>query len=189
MRIISGSAKGRKLVAPKDARVRPTADRIKEAIFNILTSRISGFDGLRVLDIFAGTGNLGIEALSRGATQAVFVDNHRESAAVIRKNLESLGFADRSLIVVQNVSVALKTLERKGEQFDLAFLDPPYGQGLVEKTLELLSSSPLLAPDAVIVAELGSREELSSSIGSLEEFDRRRYGDTTVSFWSVTESD
>ncbi|MBI1920166.1 MAG: 16S rRNA (guanine(966)-N(2))-methyltransferase RsmD [Geobacter sp.] len=189
MRVISGTARGRKLLSLKDERVRPTADRIKEAIFNILASRMSSFDGLRVLDIFAGTGNLGIEALSRGATQGIFVDNHRESTAIIRKNLEALGFADRSLVIMQNVQLAINTLDRKGEQFDLAFLDPPYGKGLVEKTLELLSSSPLLAPEAIIVAELGYREELPQRIGHLEEFDRRRYGDTAVSFWSVMESE
>ena len=189
MRVIGGSARGRKLVAPRDARVRPTAGRIKEAIFNILSSRLPGFDGLRVLDIFAGTGNLGIEALSRGAAQAVFVDNHRESATFIRKNLESLEFSDKGQIIVQDASVAIKILGRTGGQFDIAFLDPPYGQGLAEKTLELLASSPLLAPGAIIVAEMGSREEISSRIGSLEQFDRRRYGDTAVSFWSITESD
>lgn len=189
MRVIGGTARGRRLAPPKDGRVRPTAGRIKEAIFNILASRIGDLAGIRVLDLYAGTGNLGIEALSRGATQAAFVDNHRESAAIVRKNLATLGFDDRSRVLVKDVQLALRNLGREGEPFDLVFLDPPYGEGLVEKTLQILAASPLLAPEAVIVAEFGSRETLPPAIGSLEEFDRRRYGDTAVSFWSIREPD
>jgi len=186
LRIISGSAKGRKLFSPKNMRVRPTADRVKEALFNILTSLIGDFNDLRVLDIFAGTGNLGIEALSRGGSRTVFVDNHLESAAIIRKNLEMLGFDQKAGILIQEAIVALKALEKKGEKFHLVFLDPPYQTGLTEKTLEYLAGSGLITDETIIVAEFSAQEAIPTSFGQLQEFDRRVYGDTALAFLSMS---
>ena len=186
MRIISGSAKGRKLFTPKNMRVRPTADRVKEALFNILASMIGDFGGIRVLDIFAGTGNLGIEVLSRGGTRAVFLDNHRDSAALIRKNLEMLGFAESARIIVQDAVVALKTLAKQECPFQLVFLDPPYRLGLTEKVLEQLATSALINHASIVVAEFSSLEDIPTSYGELAEFDRRVYGDTAIAFLNLT---
>src|SRR5690349_5632379 len=125
MRVIAGEARGRRLTTPKSQRVRPTADRVKEALFNILVSRLGELEGMRVLDIFAGTGNLGIEALSRGAAYAVFIDSHRDSAELIRKNLEITRFSERAKLVLQDALAALKSLARSEAPFHLVFLDAP----------------------------------------------------------------
>jgi 16S rRNA (guanine966-N2)-methyltransferase len=184
VRVISGSARGRRLFSPTNARVRPTADRVKEALFSILNGLMT-FSGGRVLDIFAGTGSLGIEALSRGAVEAVFIDNHRESAALVRKNLALVDFESRSRVMVQEALLALEQLEKSGEPFDLVFLDPPYEQGLAEKVLQHLSGSPLLHDGSLVVAEISSREEMETAFGRLAVFDRRVYGDTAVLFLSL----
>lgn len=183
MRIISGSARGRRLLAPKDYRIRPTSDRVKESLFNILTVLLNNFSGCRVLDIFAGTGNLGIEALSRGAADAVFIDDNREATALVQKNLILAGFADRGKILHKEALAALKSLEFKDGPFGLVFLDPPYRLGLSEKVLEFLASSRLVDAGTVIVAETAAREHLSANFGSLEEFDKRVYGDTAITFF------
>lgn len=182
MRVISGSARGRRLAAPKGARIRPTADRVKEALFSILTGLFGTLAGASVLDICAGTGSLGIEALSRGAAHAVFVDNHRESAELIKQNLQLTGFSEQSQLLVKEAGSAIATLARGAARFQLIFLDPPYQQGLVTAILGQLADSPLLAEGAVVVAEFSVREEIPAAFGTLEEVDRRTYGDTTLSF-------
>jgi 16S rRNA (guanine(966)-N(2))-methyltransferase RsmD len=186
LRVISGAARGRKLLTPKGLRVRPTADRIKESLFNILTTLIGQFTGCRVLDIFAGTGNLGIEALSRGAALALFIDSHRESAHLVSKNLQLLGFTDRGRVVEKEAIAALRSLGMEEGPFHLVFLDPPYRQGLAEKVLEYLSTSRLIAEGSIVVAEFTPREELPTSFGPLHEFDRRIYGDTAIAFFHLT---
>ena len=185
MRVIGGSAGGRRLTPPRDRSIRPTADRVKEALFNILGGLCSGFDGLRVLDIFAGTGNLGIEALSRGAVQAVFVDSSREAVQVIRGNLSQLGFAASALVIQKEALAALKSLEATGDRFDIVFLDPPYTRGLTEKVLDHLASSPLVDDATIVVAESSAKEMLPQGFGQLCMFDRRVYGDTALMFLSL----
>ena len=185
MRIIGGSARGRRLVAPKGMRVRPTADRVKEALFNILAAHGEGLADCRVLDLCAGTGNLGIECLSRGAAAAVFVDNSRDSAAVIRKNLELTGFAGQSRILIQNALAALRTMEGSEQPFDLVLIDPPYGQDILPPLLERLGDSPILASDATVVAEFSSRETMNERYGRLERTDVRTYGDTVLAFFTA----
>ena len=186
MRIISGTARGRHLLTPRNYRVRPTADRVKEALFNILMGLVD-FPGCRVLDLFAGTGNLGIESLSRGAGVAVFVDSHQESVALIRKNLSLFDIETLGRIVVRDAVTALEVLEKEGEQFDLVFLDPPYGHGLAEKVLNKLADSSLLHAGSVVVAEVSSREDMPDAFGRLLQFDRRVYGDTALVFFSPDE--
>jgi 16S rRNA (guanine966-N2)-methyltransferase len=187
MRVIAGSARGRKLSAPKSMRVRPTADRVKESLFSILLSRLGEFDGMRVLDIFAGTGNLGIEALSRGAAYAVFIDSHPESAEIIRKNLEITRFTDCSKVVLQEAGAALKWLSRGEAPFHLIILDPPYHEGHTTRLLELLSESPLVDAGTTIVAEFSSKEEIPGSFGRLRETERRIYGDSALSFLTLSD--
>jgi 16S rRNA (guanine(966)-N(2))-methyltransferase RsmD len=187
MRVIAGEARGRKLLTPKSMRVRPTADRVKEALFSKLTSRLGEFSEMRVLDIFAGTGNLGIEALSRGAGYAVLIDSHRESAEIIRKNLESTGFAGRAKVVVQDAAAAVKWLARSEAPFHLVFIDPPYHEGHTQSILELLAASPLIDPGTTVVAEFSSKEEIPCRFGNLQETERKVYGDTTLSFLTISD--
>ena len=179
MRIIAGVFKGRRL-APVKGRVRPTAAKVREAVFSILGPAMAG---LRVLDLFAGTGALGIEALSRGAAEGVFVEDHPESLKVLRRNLEDLDLADRTTVWPLPVAAALKKLAGRGERFGLAFLDPPYGGGDAAAALTALASLNLLLPGARVVVEHSRRESLPEACGALTRLEVRRYGDTQVAFY------
>ena len=182
MRIIAGALKGRRL-APVKGRIRPTGAKVREAVFSILGPALGG---LRVLDLFAGTGALGIEALSRGAGTAVFVEDHPESLKVLRRNLADLGLADRTTVWPLPVTTALKQLAGRGEIFGLAFLDPPYGGGAAA-ALTALAELPLLLPGARVVVEHSRRESLPESCGGLTRLTVRRYGDTQVAFYLMAE--
>jgi len=185
LRVISGSARGRKLLTPKDWQIRPTSDRVKESLFNILTVLLGNFSGRRVLDVFAGTGNLGIEALSRGAAAAVFIDESREAVTLVKKNLELAGITARGKVVQKEALSALKWLAKSEDPFDLVFLDPPYRGGLSEKVLEYLASAELIGESSMVIAETAAKEKLPSEFGRLQEFDKRIYGDTALSFFSL----
>jgi len=179
LRVISGKCKGKKLFALKGLSLRPTSDRVKEAIFDILQK----FPPKKnVLDLFAGTGALGIEALSRGAQRAVFVEGSARSGAVLRRNIEACRLSGQAEVVSKEVQTGLKALEEREDSFDLIFLDPPYGKGLACRALESLSRSHILSVNALIVAEHSPDEDLSS-ISSLERIDRRKYGGTEVSLF------
>ena len=180
MRVIGGAAKGRRLVAPKGQTVRPTADRVKESLFNILSRN---FSGMKVLDLFAGTGNLSIEALSRGADHAVLVDSSERSAAAIRENLRRLGFNERTEVWVMPVAQSLRSLARRNATFDYIFLDPPYDQELAGRTLEIIAQCNLLRDSGTLVVEHSARETVKPLYGSLQLHDQRRYGDTLLSFY------
>jgi len=180
MRITGGVAKGRHLVVPKGGAVRPTAGKVKQSLFNILPR---DFSGITMLDLFAGTGNVTIEALSRGAAKAVLVEASERSAAVIRKNLGGLGFSERSQVWVLPVARALRSLAKRRETFDLIFLDPPYDQRLIGATLKLIAQSDLLTQAGTVVAEHSARENVKSNFGALVLHDQRRYGDTLLSFF------
>jgi 16S rRNA (guanine(966)-N(2))-methyltransferase RsmD len=182
MRIIAGAFKGRRL-APVKGRIRPTAAMVREAVFNILGA---GVPGERVLDLFAGTGALGIEALSRGAAAAVFVEEHPQSLKVLRRNLEDLGLLDQTTVWPLPVAAALKKLAARGERFGLAFLDPPYHGGAAA-ALNGLAALSLLRPGARVVVEHSRRETLPERCGPLERLEVRRYGDTQVAFYLATE--
>jgi 16S rRNA (guanine966-N2)-methyltransferase len=183
MRIIAGAFKGRRL-APVKGRTRPTAARVREAVFNILGPALNG---ARVLDLFAGTGALGIEALSRGAAAAVFVEDHPQAVKALRRNLEDLGLQGQSHLWSLPVSSALKKLAAQGEHFDLAFLDPPYDGEAAPATLQALASLDLLRPGAGVVVEHSRRETLPPQSGPLKLLQVRRYGDTQVAFYVAEE--
>lgn len=179
MRIIAGAFKGRRLASVR-GKMRPTPDRVREAIFNILGEVVPG---ARVLDLFAGTGALGLEALSRGARLAVFVEEHPASLAVLRKNLETLGLAEHVEVLPLPVKAGLRKLAQRGGEFDLVFLDPPYGSGLAEASLRDLAALPILSPSARVVAEHSRWEVLPERVGPLGLMELRRYGDTQVAFY------
>ena len=150
MRVITGTARGRKLKEPAGMETRPTTDRVKEGIFSSIQFEL---EGRRVLDLFGGTGQMGIEALSRGAAHCTFVDLRKEAVAIIRENVALTGFADRAQIVQGD---ALAFLSRCRETFDVIFLDPPYGSGLLEKTMELVGTIDIVSENGIIVCENGS---------------------------------
>jgi 16S rRNA (guanine(966)-N(2))-methyltransferase RsmD len=181
MRIIAGSLGGR-VLAPVRGRTRPTAAKVREAVFSILGEAVAG---ARVLDLFAGTGALGIEALSRGAGAAVFVEDHPAALKVLRRNLESLDLEARALVLPVAALTALKKLGRQGERFHLVFLDPPYGAGAAGQVLAALGAGNILAPGARVVAEHSSRETLAEVVGGLQRRELRRYGDTQVAIYQA----
>jgi 16S rRNA (guanine(966)-N(2))-methyltransferase RsmD len=186
MRIIAGTARGRRLHAPKGRAVRPTADRVKEAVFSILESRFPCTD-VTVLDLFAGSGNLGIEALSRGARAAVFVEPDRAAAAAIRANLSAAGFEGE--LLAMPAARAIAVLRGAGRRFGGVFLDPPYDRGWIDGTLALLARSGLVAPGGWVVVEHGRSEEPAARVGALARCDSRRYGDSRVTLLSAADQE
>jgi 16S rRNA (guanine966-N2)-methyltransferase len=183
MRIVGGRLSGRTLAAPKREGIRPTADRLREALFNILAHAYGDpVAGARVLDLFAGTGALGLEALSRGASFALFVDDGGEARALIRANVEALGLGGVTRIFRRDAT-------RLGpahpvEPFCLAFLDPPYGQRLAERALAAAREGGWLTPDALVILEEAADAVFAAPAG-VAELERRRYGDTQFVFLRV----
>ena len=184
MRITGGAARGRALRAPRGPRVRPTADKVRAAIFNILASRTDVAGG-RWLDLFAGTGALGLEALSRGAARVTFIDDSRESCRFVCDNLERSGFADRAEVRKLPLPRGLRRFALRNERFDGAFVDPPYRRGLSQRTLQALGEGGLLTPGAWVVVEHGAEEPLAERYGALCLDNSRCYGSTAVSLYAM----
>ncbi len=177
MRIIGGQARGRRLHAPKGRLLRPTSDRIKEALFNI----INPVAGKTFLDLFAGVGNVGIEALSREAARAVFVERQGSLADAIKKNINICGFGDISDIICADTTKGIALLKHRNERFHVIFADPPYEKGLAGQTLSSLADGKLLAEDALIIIQHSAREELLEiREGPFVLTDQRKYGDTLL---------
>ena len=183
MRVIAGSAKGRRLDAPRGRLVRPTADRVKEALFSILGSRVD-LGGATLLDVFAGSGALGIEALSRGAAAVTFVEQEAAARRALTANLGRCGMAERARILGQPATRALARLAEDGEaRFDGVLMDPPYGQALADRTLARLGGGPLLRPDGWVAAEHHIEDHLAERYGTLWLTTAKRYGNTVVSLY------
>src|SRR3990172_672904 len=183
MRIIGGDAKGRSLRVPVRTKVRPTSDSVKEALFNILSS----VKGKTFLDVFAGSGNIGIEALSRGASWAVFIENNRALSQFIKKNLLQCRVDGRYEIMDMEVKKALQILQKNRAQFDIIFADPPYEEGRVEETLCYFANGKLFSEDSLLIIQHSSREALRPGLAKeLILTDQRRYGDTILSFLKYT---
>lgn len=182
MRVISGSARGRKLKAPEGLTTRPTTDRIKESLFNIIAADLYE---CRFLDLFSGSGSMGIEAISRGAKKAVFVDNNRNSVAVINENIKATRFEERAEVMNCDVSNAIARLGGLGEKFDIIFMDPPYNKGLVESALTYIVKENILADDGYIIAEQ-SQEDKIPEVQGLEVFRIKDYKITKMTFLSST---
>lgn len=183
MRVISGTARGRRLAAFAGRQIRPTTDRVREALFSILFSRAGALTGRRVLDLFAGSGALGIEALSRGAAHAWFVDSSRDAVGTVRENLERCGLAPAGTIIARDVWKALPGLVETGP-FDIIFADPPYGCEQVAKLLEGIDRHGLLTGEGVLCLETAATDQVPLQSGSLQRFDQRRYGSTMLHFYS-----
>ncbi|OXM84624.1 16S rRNA (guanine(966)-N(2))-methyltransferase RsmD [Paenibacillus rigui] len=183
MRVISGSAKGRPLKAVPGMNTRPTTDKVKEAIFSMIGPY---FDGGHVLDLFAGTGGLSIEALSRGMERAVLTDIEKKSIDTIKHNLQVTGLTDQTEIYRNDAVRALKALKKRDARFDLVFLDPPYRLKVVKDLMEQLDQNDMLNPNATIVVEHDAEDKYSDPIGRLEWVRRAEYGDTAVTIYRNT---
>lgn len=187
MRVIAGSARGRTLHPPVGNRVRPTADKVKEAVFSSLASRFCSLTGLNVLDLFAGSGSLGIEALSRGAGSVVFVDSHADSINLTRKNLQLTGFDKAAVLLLKDAVKAVQQLCKQRMSFDIILADPPYAdKELTERVLNLLADSGLTAPTGIIVFETDNRCELPTP-ENFQLAGRKVYGDTAIWMYERTE--
>jgi len=180
MRVVAGEAKGRRLKAPEGDRIRPTADRVKESLFEVIGERVRG---ARVLDLFAGTGNLGIEALSRGASSALFVDADRSAIRLIGQNLVRTRLGQRAETWRGDARAVLDRLARLGRRFEIVLLDPPYAAGYDEDILQRLSRSKILSPGSLTTIEHDRRTDLPERIDALGRCDQRRFGDTVISFY------
>lgn len=185
VRVISGSARGLKLNTPGDDRVRPTTDRVKESMFNIVQDWV--YDS-QVLDLFAGSGALGIEALSRGASQAVFCDNSLDSIKIIKSNIEKARVADRSQIVSGDFKRCLRDMEAKNKSFDMIFVDPPYYKGLFEEVLDTIRSCKILKKDGIVIVEHDAKRPIGQVEG-LEVYKEKKYGITMLTFYCLEDDD
>lgn len=186
MRIVAGRFKGKALAAPKDQSIRPTSDRVREALFNILVHGIEGFEieNARALDLYAGTGALGLEALSRGAKYCLFIDNAASARGLIRDNVEALNLTGATRIWRRDAT-ALGPAGNM-EAFDLIFCDPPYGKGLGELALASALDGGWIRNGGIAVLEERGDAEIDS-LNGFDEIDRRVYGDTQVLIWRVSD--
>jgi len=183
MRIIAGRFKGKRLPAIRGKAVRPTTGRVREAVFNILGPML---EGARTLELFAGTGAFGFEALSRGAASAVFVDKDKEVAALISQTARMLGLEDQISILAMDASRALDKLARAGEQFSIIYLDPPYATEWIAKIVNDPTLITLLAADGVLVVEKGIRTPEPPWPDLLHKRLARQYGDTLIEMFDLT---
>lgn len=181
MRIVAGVSKGRRLVSPKDNRIRPTSDRVKEAVFNIIGFNVANS---HVLDLFAGTGSLGLEALSRGAEFATFVDNNAKSIEILKQNIRLLGFEERSEVFMINASDAVTEFGRSNRTFDIIFIDPPYMENLYEITLSSIARYGIIKKRGLVIVEHLSAFCFSEMSHGLTLIKNKRYGSTSISIFT-----
>ena len=181
MRVITGTARGRRLITPEGMDTRPTTDKVKEAVCSALQFE---FPGANVLDLFAGSGQMAIEALSRGAARATLVDTDQRAVGCIRQNVKACGFADHAVILKSD---AVSFLQRTGEHFDIAFLDPPYRHGILEQILPLLAEK--MQKNGIIVCEHEPECKLSQRILNFDLQKQKKYGKIIISVYRNAEAD
>jgi 16S rRNA (guanine966-N2)-methyltransferase len=179
MRIIAGRAKGKRLHSPRGRGIRPTADRVKESIFNILGEQ---WEGIRVLDLFAGTGSLGLEAVSRGAEEVVFIEKSRSALDLLKKNIFLCGFDSNAVVLPMSVPHGLTLMGQRRQFFHLIFADPPYDRGWVERTIGQILIHRVLTEDGLVVIEHGPNESPAQRHGKLAILRQKTYGETTITF-------
>ncbi len=187
MRVISGSARGRKQKSPKSSETRPIMDRVKTALFDILAPEIMG---MRVLDLFAGTGAVGIEALSRGAESATFIERSPEAWRLVRENLTLTNLSDRAEVLRTDAFAYLQQAAATGRRFDLVYVAPPQYVNMAVQALTQLDASPLTEPDGLVIVQIHPQEraELDAlTLKRLRRYDERRYGSTLLLFYAHDE--
>ena len=181
MRVITGTARGRRLITLEGNDVRPTTDKVKEALFSIIQFEL---EGRRILDLFAGSGQLGIEALSRGATSCVFVDNSKKSTEVVKQNLEATGLSKQAVVIN---SESISFLKSRGEKYDVAFLDPPYSKGLLQQALEIIPR--VMSESGIIICEAPHDEALPERTGDFVLWRRYKYSKVSLSVYRKPQED
>ena len=188
MRIIGGKAKGRSLHFPAGSKERPTSDFLREALLNLLGDVVDK----SFLDLFAGSGSVGLEAASRGAKEVCFIEKDKILASVAQKNIESCGFEKKCRVINADVRSGLNDLLKKNCKFDIVFADPPYNKGLLETTIKLLREYPVFKQDALLIIQHSTREDLNSVLAESvsgeivwQQIDQRKYGDNAISFLKV----
>lgn len=186
LRIIAGTAGGIRIKTPDTEKTRPTLERVKESVFSMLQPYL---EGAMVLDLFAGSGSLGLEALSRGAARAVFVDESKLCKAIISENIQKTRMTEKATVYQADVSKAISLLAHKGEKFDMVFMDPPYSRQFVNKILQLLEESDIIIENGVVAVEHHEDEQPPERLGRLEKVRSRRYGDTIFSFFVIAPAD
>ena len=180
MRITGGIRRGQRLVSWEETGIRPMRDFVRTALFNILGDLLPG---ACFLDLFCGTGSVGLEALSRGAEACVFIDSSAGACSITRRNLDALGFLDRGKVIQADFAEGIDHLKRRGRTFDLVFVGPPYEKGLAEAALPLLGEGRLVAAGALVVTELFKKEKVASVYGRLIRTEERIYGDNMLVFY------
>lgn len=185
MRIIAGSAKGRVLKSLKGRAMRPTMDRVRESVFGMLGERVRG---ARFLDLYAGAGTVGLEALSRGAEAATFIESHRPAGRVIEENARRCGFESRSRVIIADVGRGLAVLRREGERFDLVFVDPPYGSGELGGAMARLGQwAEMVSEGGLVLVQRSRHEDAGEQVGGFEKVRSMRYGETVVDLYRAAE--
>jgi 16S rRNA (guanine(966)-N(2))-methyltransferase RsmD len=184
LRVITGIYKGRKLWSTEGMDIRPTSDMVKESLFNILGVEVQESD---FLDLFGGTGGVGIEAISRGAKHVVFIDNSIKSINVLRKNLQALNIKDSIEVFNTDYRTAINKLYTNGRLFDIVFVDPPYNTGIAQNVLEQISENIILKDNGIIVVEHDLKDPMPDKVGCLNKYRDKRYGSTMLSFYSTRE--
>lgn len=179
MRIIAGDFKGRRLFTPKDSRIRPTTDKVKESIFSMIAAYL---EDAVVIDLFSGTGNLGLEAISRGAKRCYFGDKSRESLALTRQNIALCRQEDQAVTILGDFEYVLRKIPEKA---DLVFLDPPYKQGLLRECFHQIANLSLLSEEGIIVAEHGAEDPLEDRLSGFVKIKEKIYGTVTISIYRI----
>ncbi len=180
MRVISGTARGKKLVSLEGLNTRPTLDRVKEALFNIIQFNIADKN---VLDLFAGSGAIGIEAISRGAKSATFCDNSIDAIKIIQTNIKNTRSTDKAIVLHKDYSLALKDLAKKGNKFDIIYLDPPYKTDFANKAIEEIIKLDILSKEGIIILETDdTKKEEAIKSKNIQIFDKRKYGRAILIF-------
>lgn len=181
MRIITGTAKGRIIKSPEGQITRPTSDRVKESLFNIISKKIYG---AKVLDLFSGTGNLGLEALSRGAEICSFVECNNNTYKILSSNIEELGFVSKSELYKGDAFDVLEILSRNNKKYDIIFLDPPYSKGLVERSIQKIYELMVLQQNGIIISECDQNDVIPENIKDIKAYRIEKYGRTKIYFWN-----
>lgn len=185
LRVISGKARGLKLDTPKNQDVRPTTDRVKESLFNMINSYVRDSN---ILDLFAGTGSLGIECLSRGAKSCVFVDKSKDSISIVKSNIKKARVENESTILNTDFKDAVSRLSIQNQKFDIIFMDPPYYENMFIECLKSIDKLDLLVKDGIIVVEHDTKDLFENSVGRLHKSRDKKYGGTTLTFYKLEES-
>lgn len=182
MRVIAGEYRGRRLDRIEGMDIRPTSDKVKESLFNMLGEIVIDCN---FLDLFGGTGGIGIEALSRGAKHAVFIDASINSIKVLKGNLEHLNIKDSVEVFHTDYSTAIKKLYKYNKQFDIIFIDPPYSVGLAQNALVDIDRNPILSQSGLIIVEHDSKDDMPHTVGRLSLYRVKQYGNTSLSFYNI----